>query len=102
VSERPTGTALGDELELVLVGEPVGLPCDELARLVHRRRRVVLATLRAQPRFVHEGRTRRSRWRVVAQEGRGRNGAGGGRNDLPWAGLDASGVPLAGRRPQRA
>ena len=95
-------TALADDLRRVLADEPLGFSCDELARCVHRRRALVLAALRTDPRFEHDGRTRGSRWRLADQEGRGRNGTGTGRNDLPWPELDASGVPALVRRAENA
>jgi hypothetical protein len=88
---------LGDDLSRVLDGEPFGLPCVELVARLKRRRGDVLAALRADPRFEHEGRTRGSRWRLAADAGLGRNGAGSGAIGLPWLALDPSGIPIAQR-----
>jgi hypothetical protein len=89
--------SLGDELARVLDGEPTGLPCDALARLVHRRRALVLAALTGDPRFQHEGNTHGSRWRCapIPLETRPIPSRG---DPSVWASLDPSGVPLVGRR----
>jgi hypothetical protein len=71
---RPEPEASADplaaDLAAVLVVEPVGLSCDVLARRVRRRRSEVLAAVRRDPRFVHQGGRRGSRWRL--QDGQGR------------------------------
>jgi hypothetical protein len=62
----------------------------------------VLGALRADPRFVHDGRGRGSRWRLAADVGRGRDGAGLKAAGVPWLGLDPSGIPLARKEPESA
>lgn len=91
MSEEPE--PLADDLARLLAAERDGLPCCELVRRVHRRRGTVLAALRSDPRFEHRGRTHESRWRL-----RRTPWGGMGRKLLPWDGLDASGVPVVGRR----
>ena len=86
---------LADDLRRVLDTEPCGLSGRELARRVRRRHVDVLAELRADPRFEHDGRTRGSRWRL--RQGAGANGSRSGGDELPWLKLDASGVPALGR-----
>ena len=83
---------IADDLARVLAAEPVGLPCRELARRVHRRFVDVLAVLRADPRFVHRGRTRGSRWRLSAPQDRM------GANHPARPDLDPLGIPIIGRR----
>lgn len=51
------------ELAELLDDKPEGLPCDELALRVRRRRSAVLAALLSEQRFEHVGSTRGSRWR---------------------------------------
>jgi hypothetical protein len=69
--------ALADDLAAILGDEHErdGLPCETLARRVHRRTADVLAVLRADSRFACSGTTRNRRWhaRVGAREGMGRN-----------------------------
>jgi hypothetical protein len=91
---------LADHLARVLSAEPFGLSCAALVARVQRRRGDVLRALRADGRFDHHGRTRGSRWRLAAQDRMGRNGARRRADAVPWAGLDPSGVPLVGRRPE--
>jgi hypothetical protein len=75
------GRALADDLARVLDAEPLGLSCAELARRTRRRLADVLAALRGDPRFQHDGRGRGSRWRLaVAREG---VWEGRGRKDRP-------------------
>jgi hypothetical protein len=68
VSERATELALlADDLARVLLHEPTGVACTELALRLRRRRADVLQTLKTDPRFAHHRRGRGSRWRLVAQ-----------------------------------
>jgi hypothetical protein len=60
---------LADDLARLLDGEPLGVSCDDLAQRIGRRRSVVLDVLRADPRFMHLGIGRGSRWRVSARLG---------------------------------
>jgi hypothetical protein len=90
------------ELARLLDREPAGLPCEELSRRVHRRRVDVVAALAADPRFVHVGQTRRSRWRLAARIARPTSRDGMGRNHRARPDLDASGVPVIGRTEQGA
>jgi hypothetical protein len=53
-----------------LEAAPAGLSCDELALRLRRRRADVLGTLRADPFFWREGRTRGSRWRLSPRKPR--------------------------------
>jgi hypothetical protein len=63
----------------VLADELDGLSTDALARLLHRRRADVLATLRRDRRFEHVGNGSASRWRLRVEarsserDGRGRD-----------------------------
>jgi hypothetical protein len=93
---------LADDLAGALEREPLGLPCAELAARLHRRRSTLVAALRVDPRFEHEGRTRGSRWRLVAEMPSGPNGNRSRRNDLPWDELDPSGVPVLASGPENA
>jgi hypothetical protein len=93
---------LADDLCRVLADEWHGLSGRALARRVRRRHVDVLATLRSDPRVEHFGRTRGSRWRLVAREGRGANGNRSGGDEPPWPELDASGVPALVRRAENA
>jgi hypothetical protein len=74
----------GDALEAELADEPSGLSCDQLALRVRRRRHLVVRVLRADHRFVHNGRGRRgSRWLLASEaaasaSGTDSNGRGGG------------------------
>ena len=68
------------DIAAVLAAEPFGVSCDALAKRLHRRRPVVLAALRTDARFVHDGRTHGSRWRLSAS---GRDGSG-------WDGMSAT------------
>jgi hypothetical protein len=86
---------LADDLAVALANEPCGLPCDELAPRVRRRRKDVLDALRSDPRFERRGRTRGSRWQLVSA-GRPRAWDGMGRN--PAAGPDRSVAPTNGRQ----
>jgi hypothetical protein len=88
---------LPDDLARVLDGEPFGLSCDGLAGRLHRRRAVVLAVLRDDPRFEQHGRAKGSRWRITPGETGGRTRTGAIGDAVPWVELDPSGVPLAGR-----
>ena len=56
--------SLADRLEVVIL-QRGPLPGCELAVAVRRRKRVVEAELRRDPRFVHFGSRRASRWGVV-------------------------------------
>jgi hypothetical protein len=56
--------ALADDLA-ALLATAGPLPCDQLAKTLRRRRCVVLAALREDERFEHEGEWRRSRWRLT-------------------------------------
>lgn len=85
---------LGDDLARVLDGEPFGLPCEELARRVHRRFGDVRATLRADPRFVRFGRGRGSRWRLATGMPLSTPWARMGRVSRASPDLDPSGVPI--------
>jgi hypothetical protein len=87
---------LAEELVTLLADAPLGLSCDELAKRQHRRRTVVLATLRADPRFEHSGRTCGSRWQLRNRRGRDRDGTRAA--ELPWDELDPSGVLVFWRR----
>jgi hypothetical protein len=95
--EPPAGDGkLGDVLAVLLADEPVGLSCDELALRSHRRRRVVLVTLRTDSRFKHRGRGRGSRWVLAArtaprarQDGQGRKDTAGSASAHPLAVSDA-------------
>jgi hypothetical protein len=94
--EPPAGDGnLGDDLARVLDGEPAGLSCDALALRVHRRRRVVLATLRTDSRFERRGRGRGSRWLAARtaprarQDGLGRKDRPGSVSEHPLAVSDA-------------
>jgi hypothetical protein len=92
---------LVDDLAHVLSHQPQGLSCNELRTRLGRRRADVLAALRRDERFVHEGQTRASRWRLkTSVDG---DGIGTEREAIgvPWAGLDPSGIPLVGRRAER-
>jgi hypothetical protein len=92
-----TATAgLADDLRRALADEPFGLSGRELARRVHRRHVDVLTALRADPGIEHEGRTRGSRWRLRRRAGANGNRSAG--DELPWAELDAAGIPALGRR----
>jgi hypothetical protein len=91
---------LASDLARLLDGEPFGLSGRELARRVRRRRVDVLAALRVDPRFEHSGRTHGSRWRLRRRAGP--NGNRLTRDDLPWAELDAAGVPVVGRGAESA
>jgi hypothetical protein len=101
--EPPAGDGkLGDDLAHVLAGEPAGLSCDELALRVHRRRRVVLATLRTDSRFERRGRGRGSRWVLAArtaprarQDGLGRKDRRGSVSEHPLAVSDAQNASAA-------
>jgi hypothetical protein len=93
---------LGDDVARVLDREPFGLPGREVARRVRRRRCEVVAVLRGDQRFVHDGRGRGSRWhlakwRVAAGMPLDHHQDNMGHEDMPWLGLDASGVPLVRR-----
>ena len=90
---------LADDLARVLDGEPLGLSCYELARRVQRRRADVLAELRADPRFEHEGDRRGSRWRLAPETARRTCWDGWGPIVTGWGGLDPAGIPT-GRRSQ--
>jgi hypothetical protein len=85
-------SGLAGDLRRLLVDEPVGLSCDELAKRLHRRRADVLAELRRDWRFEHVAAGSASRWRR-----RGRIRDGRGAPELPWLELD-TGVPIVGRR----
>jgi hypothetical protein len=87
---------LADDLRRLLGEEPIGLSCDALAKRLHRRRAAVLAELRSGSCFEHAGRTHGSRWRLARR--RGRDSDGTSAPQLPWDGLDPSGVPVSGRR----
>jgi hypothetical protein len=94
---------LADDVARVLASEAFGLPGREVARRVRRRRCKVVAVLRGDQRFVHDGRGRASRWRmarwgVAAGMPRDHHQDNMGHEDMPWLGLDASGVPLVRRR----
>jgi hypothetical protein len=67
-------STLADDLAAMLATEPFGLSCDALALSVHRRRADVLAALRADPRFIHDGDRKGSRWRLRegSRDGQGR------------------------------
>lgn len=60
------GGELTDELAALLQVERSGLPCNELARRLGRRRGDVLKALRWDPRFEQRGTGRGSRWRTTA------------------------------------
>jgi hypothetical protein len=62
-------TPLADELARVLADEPAGASCDLLAIQLRRRRTDVLAALDQDPRFVHIGRGRGSRWLLEGASG---------------------------------
>jgi hypothetical protein len=68
-ADEASADPLPDDLAAVLTVEPFGLSCDQLARAVRRRRADVLATLRRDPRFAHQGGRRGSRWRLRPPEG---------------------------------
>jgi hypothetical protein len=74
---------LGDDLALVLAGEPLGLSCDLLALRLHRRRADVLAVLEADARFEHRGQRRGSRWVLAARRPLPASSDGLGRIDTP-------------------
>jgi hypothetical protein len=89
------GDPLAGDLVRVLELEPLGLPCRELARRVHRRWAVVLVVLRADSRFEHHGHTRGSRWRLTPTLSTSQVQMGTNLSGLPD--LDPSGIPLVGR-----
>ena len=91
---------LADELTNVLDGEQFGLSCDQLALRLRRRRSDVLAVLRSDPRFEHDGRTCGSRWRMTTEPPLSASWDGTGRNVLPWDDPDPSGVPVLFRDPE--
>jgi len=62
--------SLGDDLVGLLLAAPNGLPCGTLARLVHRRKAVVLEELRRNAAFKQTGRRRGSRW-ILSLDGAG-------------------------------
>jgi hypothetical protein len=89
---------LADDLAHVLTVEPFGLSCRTLARRVHRRDVVVREALRDDARFERSGRNRGSRWRLASSIPPGRLRTGSGRILSSSPSLDASGVPLVGRK----
>jgi hypothetical protein len=64
---------LADDLARLLDAEPDGLSGRELARRVGLRLSAVVAVLREDPRFVHDGAGRGSRWGLRDAQGRGRD-----------------------------
>ena len=84
---------LAQVLTELLAGRPDGLSCDEIAGRLRRRRTDVLAVLRTDLRFEHNGRTHGSRWRTCSWDGMGRVENAQGATELPWSYLDA-GVPV--------
>jgi hypothetical protein len=90
----PEPDPLVDELYALLEREQAGLPLNELARRVHRRRETVLAALHAGgPRFVASGTGRGSRWAVPLRRRQFGGPSAPPRVDSP------SGVSLAARPP---
>jgi hypothetical protein len=73
MSEQPS---LAADLARVLTREPLGLPCDALSLRVQRQRSVVLAVPRTDPRFLHVGNRRGSRWRLIEEPASSRDGHG--------------------------
>jgi hypothetical protein len=99
VSDQITETLalLAEDLARVLLDEPTGVACTELALRVRRRRADVLRMLKTDPRFARNGRGRGSRWRLVAQMPLSRPRDGFGR--IPMSGDDPRLIPsLSDRR----
>lgn len=62
----PPVPTLADAIVALLLAEPDGLPCEKVARLLHRRTAAVLDVLRADPRFVTNGEpTKARRWTLT-------------------------------------
>jgi hypothetical protein len=91
---------LGDRLALAILADGPTSGA-QLARRVKARKGDVLHELRSRPRFERRGRGRASRWSFSAWDRRGTDFPGRGRNVLLSVGLDPSGIPLAGRGPEK-